>query len=221
MNVRFCWRYEPTPPPPSCPPPNDSPESLHSNPQPTPCPTGPPSAQIADHAKEPRLVKAVRDPPAMCRDQGACILDTASPQFWGHYDANRLLASLDVPEVAFMACNGTDEHPQFANPWAYRNLPYTGYKPAYIMHHGHWEYVRNLQHFAATPDMSQARLQQIFLQHRKVHNLRRWPLGMDWPYKNYRLDVHMQPHWRRAPDGNVTTRQPEYLKVWASGRGCI
>ena len=76
-----------------------------------------------------------------------------------HSDSGRLLGHLDVPGVAFMRANGTEEAPQFANPWAYRNLPYVGYRPAYIMHHGHWMYMTHLRRFAATPGMTRTELQ--------------------------------------------------------------
>ena len=110
--------------------------------------------QVAEYENNQMMLQSLQAPLHQEEDMaGARALDSLSPRFWRSYDSGRMLAQLDLQHVAFFAANGTDEAPQFANPWAYRNLPYVGYKPAYLMHHGHWEYMANLRQHAATPEM--------------------------------------------------------------------
>ena len=80
-------------------------------------------------------------------------------------------------------CNGTAARPQLANPWALRSVPYTGYRPAYIKHHGSHVFASAVAPYAVTPRMAPPEHRAVAAAHAAAWGPARWPRAQDWKWQ--------------------------------------
>ena len=150
--------------------------------------------------------------PRECQGHPPCVLDRISGASWGRYDSHRLLPTLELPNIALLPANGTERHPQLSNTWSFRNLPYSGYHPAYIKHHGNWVYQDHVRPWVVRLRHTAHEVHALYARHKDAWSDGRWPAALDWRWLWFSVDRSRQHHLPPY-EGNATARQPELMKV--------